>query len=1146
MKSQVDSLPVTTVDAGKFLHQLNMGAQAQVALFEQHVKQLGNAVNANWRLVSLDRNSLVIEDANLNKYYQGDIKHQGKGRVNITNIRELRIVESKTTKEESFRKNLAELVHAICEDDLKSADAIFGRVARQRFRPNVIPESGYVAVRDGTLRYVKVTKDIVESSNKKSLIKNIAETLKGGVKVNRGRIVEAVFNNTIITIPINELTRRKTACCIVKETAQKAYLSEGFQNRIKHIAQLVSENKLREAVEISGKFLTENQEFCLLNLRECRELIGSALATGCCFNKQLSDDVGNLFYRTNCRINRDVILTEWRKTARMTEYAPFVENVRKLEESKDFENDYQAFLDAIFVESSKDLKLQATEHLITLKAIRDLLTVSEEHKEDLEQIQKYINELEVKKDNVDDASILEVRNFLSGLSEEIIDAAGALGDYSNPNAGTMSTFDSMATGSQAEPKMFGDADLGGVGESLPLGGDTGGMEAGAEGGTEGAEGGLGELGGEEGGEGEEGGLEGLMGGEEGGEEDLGSLLAADVQRPNKPLNEDDADQKDDKSDKDKKSEDGKDGKGGKKKWTPPWLKKDAKEVAAEDIQKIRQTISGLSIKDLKAEFDAWNTDAARFFQEDGINRASVQLHAYIDHARALKENSLVAAFQKILVENTPVSPKVAGSDDPYAYQAINNPINKNYKGLNETHETMQKGVPGRKEAMTIDNPEKSGASQVTYNKQATLKKGGGQKINSTSVKEMPKDGAQDGVVCCKECKAKHQVIDCLSEDTTCPSCGADMFDVVMEALQVEKKEHQMDCPEGKGVQNKSVGEVNVGGGGKKPSMDSPDGKGVQSKGVKKVEGTDGKGAKSGSHKGDYEMDCPDGKSIAKASPKSVDGTDGSGARGTTEGAFKNPTTRRTLKWANRDVSGLNEEVDDVVSRIAEAMDFDDPMTEPHPESDEELGEPHSEPDALDPSSGDVPPPVPGGELGEPGDELGEPGGELGGELGEPGGELGEPGGELGGEPLDTEPEIGGDVAEFDVPSGTKQITLNIDTGGDLGDEADIAGVGELGDVGDVGAPPTDVGTPPAGGMNKIPASPGIEGEGAPEDVDLGPSPDEVPLPDEDEMLETSVPKPSAKKFPKLASKPKLATGAHTNDPKVIKGDGKSSKGVKGE
>jgi hypothetical protein len=448
---------VVEMDAGKFLHLINVGAQAQIALFAERIQRIGEEAGANWRLVSLHGGSLLFEDVDQKKYYQADIQRLNKGRIKIGNISELRITENK--KENTFRKNLGELVDAISEDNISQADSIFNRLMGQRFRSSVVPQDGVVVARDGIARYVNVAKSIVDDKVKPNIIKAISEALQDSVRVSRGRIVEAVFNNSPIKFPVSELTRRRVVARAMKSVAEGAYQSDGFQNRIKHLAGLVSENKVEDAVKIAAEFLVEDQEFSLLNLTEMQSLVGNALAAQGCFNTTLGDDVGKLLYRTNCRINKDTIVENWRETARRSEYAPLVENVRTLTETKDFEADYQDFLHMIFMEDMTTKTAKAKMYLNALKDMRNVLEGSESDPELIESLDQYIVRLEGFSDEVDDATLMEVEELVASTSETLMDDIETLQDYSK-----------IPEPPKVEPEMFG-KDLGAAaGDEGGLGG----------------------------------------------------------------------------------------------------------------------------------------------------------------------------------------------------------------------------------------------------------------------------------------------------------------------------------------------------------------------------------------------------------------------------------------------------------------------------------------------------------------------------------------------------------------------------------------------------------------------------------------------------------------------------------------------------
>jgi hypothetical protein len=785
-------------------------------------------------------------------------------------------------------------------------------------------------------------------------------------------------------------------------------------------------------------FLEENQEFSLLTLKEIRQLVEDSLAAQCCFNESLAHDIGTVIYRSNCKVNKETIIKEWKATARMTEYAPFVENVRKLEESADFEKEYNDFLNAMFVESSRDVNLEASEHLITLRKIRDILTTTDNQNEDLQRVDDYIKELEIKRDNVDDVTIMEVRNFLSGLSEEVIEAAVALDGYSNPNIGTMSGFDAMPSTSEADPKMFGATDtggatdLGGIGSALPMGGEE--EELGGVGDTSDTVGGIpgGEMMGAEGelgtpeGEGEAG------GDEEGGADPLAGLFDS-KQRSGKTVTEavppqfkeqqkGGEDESEDESEDKKPAEDDK--KPGKKPWQKPWEKKTGSEGAAcsESLaNKIKEAVGKLTTEGLQAELEEWSKNAGTFIKEDGLSRSTVQLAAYAARAKALKEEKLAKQFENILVANTPsqVSVVEETEDDPYAYDLQESKPKESEDGLGAGKPgTTLPQHSGKSMGVQIDGKGKGGKNSpntMTPHPEATLKSGD----KKGGLGKVPKPG----MICCGECKAEHRLAECLKEDTAiCPSCGADVYDLVIEAMST-KTGHKMDSPEGSGLQKKSVGQVKISGGGDKPSNESPEGKGLVKPTLKKSDGTSapkGGGKKDG-------MDGQEGKPISGGVKGEVE-----------EGSRKPPTSRKTVVYPFNGPAGFTteeQEADAAVARIVEAMGDDDEDLmgdddlggEGEVEEVGDVGEPVGGEEVLDvadagatPAVGagpDVPPP--------PTDEM-SPEPALGGNMGKPTG--------LDIDTTDVPPEGAGEGIEGSaddgtfvatVPAGTTEIVLNL-------------------------------------------------------------------------------------------------------------------------
>lgn len=822
------------IDAGTFLRTINSGAQSQVTLFEQRVRKMGQEVDANWRLVSLDHNSLVIEDVDHNKYFQANIRRQKGHRIKIENVRELQIIENKKGK--NFRRSVLELVDALSEDDTKQAEGILEQIAKQRFRSTVVPENGLVTTRDGITRHVPVRKSIIPENLKRPIIQAVVKALSDNVKVSRGRVVEANFGDRKFEIPITELTRRKVVSRQIKRLAQSAYMAEGFQNRVKHITSLVcrkDDEAMQEAVQIAADLLKEQQEFSLLTLAEVRELVGYALATQGVLNEQLEQDVGLLFYRTNCGINREVILKEWKDTARMTENAQLVENVRKLEESKDlrqFEKDYGLFLKSMLAEDVTTKVAKAKMYLTALKEMRNVLEGGPD--EDLvEGIEEYITRLESSGDEVDDATLMEVEELVASTSETLLNDVRNLSDY-----------DRIPEPEQEGEPGFGDEDLGeeeggaggGGGPALPFEGA--GDVAPAGGDEEAVEEGEGEEGEEEE---EEPGLD------EGAEE----LLAADdVNRKGKPLAEGDGKKKE------RCKECGAIG-----------LINDSgvcnECVKTEGIpESFRKEVAQLDAKQLGLELQAWEKDAAKFFAEDGPRLAAGQLKVYIEHAKTLKSDKLVESFEKILALNVPLDedgvPEIP-EEEPYKYEMPEGVevdtgyVSEDHKGWKgKMKQSKEGGQIGGKETAQ-GKGDAAGSAENPGDNLQTMKGG----VPPNTLGKGSKSLAE-GVILCTECSGEHDMAECMTQEgAVCPECGAGMYDQLMEALA--GCGHQMDRVggEGGGVAATSLGTSDGRkAGGSKEKMDKIGGSGVSGTGLQSSDGRKAGGSKE-------KMDGQDGSTV---------------------------------------------------------------------------------------------------------------------------------------------------------------------------------------------------------------------------------------------------------------------------------------------
>lgn len=413
------------MDARKFVRQINNSAAARVKFFEESISRMGKSVGKNLRLTSLDANSIIYEDADKNLFYVADIKKGARGKVELENVRLLQIVEE--DKATQFDKNVGDLVNHICEGNLTQADKVFNKIESQRFRSRVIPESGWITLKDGVARHIPVATRIVQEDHVQNIVKLFSESVRDSVEVDKGRIIRGTLSDgqQKFVIPINEYTRRRLVAFKMRDAAMEAYKSPAFQNIVMECASLVCEGKVKDAVKVAVSFLKEEQEFSLLNADEMKSLVEHALATKTEFNSMLAEDVAKVFYKTSVKVNREAILEAWTKVAQTSEHAGLLANVNTLSESKEFESDYGKFLDIIFNEELDIQSARAKAYRTTLRVIASILPDLED--EDGEEVTASVDELNELIERLsgpepDTDAVLQAEELLAGISDSLIDS----------------------------------------------------------------------------------------------------------------------------------------------------------------------------------------------------------------------------------------------------------------------------------------------------------------------------------------------------------------------------------------------------------------------------------------------------------------------------------------------------------------------------------------------------------------------------------------------------------------------------------------------------------------------------------------------------------------------------------------------------
>lgn len=406
---------VVNLDSRKFLGAINSSAQAKVAFFEERVQKMGQAAGKNWQLVALREQDLFFEDADSNKYYIAE-HTTDHGKVNISNIRQINIFEKE--KQAVFEDACVKLINAIEENDQRGMQAMFNTMKKHRFSGRSIPCSGVIQCRDGVVRHVSVaTESAIEEDVRPKLIQAIVEGLRDRVIVENGTVLSASFNDgSPVRLPVTKWAARKLVAKRMRDTANNAFWSEGFQKRLVRTSSFIAEGKIEEAVKFLSPFLDEMEEFTLLSRNQVQNLVENALATQAIFNQQLCDDTATLFYRTNLRINRNKIIDEWKAIARNAEHPVLAENVQILSESKNFEAAYDKFLNLIF-EAISNREVAAEALATTLGVLKDKTPRIKESHDLTSKLDGLIARL--KDPNFDDAAIYEAEDLIATIQEEL-------------------------------------------------------------------------------------------------------------------------------------------------------------------------------------------------------------------------------------------------------------------------------------------------------------------------------------------------------------------------------------------------------------------------------------------------------------------------------------------------------------------------------------------------------------------------------------------------------------------------------------------------------------------------------------------------------------------------------------------------------
>ena len=411
------------MDSRKFLSALNDSAQARVSFFSEKVEEMGKLAGKQWRLAALRSKDLFIEDVNDNQFFVAS-HTKDQGRIAISNIRSIEVVEGE--KAGLFEDSCLRLVNAIEENDQSKMSSAFGRMKAQRFSGRTVPASGVVRTRDGIIRNISVSQDGFNESVKDKLVSTIVESLQDKVIVENGQVTAGYFNDgQRFRLPVTKWATRKLVARKMRDAANTAYQSQGFQERILAVSNMIAENKIENAIKTLAPFLMEMEEFTLLNRKQVSTLIENTLATQGVFNQQLCDDTSTLFFKTNLKVSKNKIVKEWKAIARNAEHPVLAENVQILSESKNFEASYNKFLHLVF-EAISNRQVAAESLATTLQVLRDKTPKIKESHDLSSKLMSLISRL--KRSDFDDSAIYEAEDLIATIQEEL-SASESLKDF---------------------------------------------------------------------------------------------------------------------------------------------------------------------------------------------------------------------------------------------------------------------------------------------------------------------------------------------------------------------------------------------------------------------------------------------------------------------------------------------------------------------------------------------------------------------------------------------------------------------------------------------------------------------------------------------------------------------------------------------
>lgn len=430
---KLSNAPKSRIDARKFLASINKGYGGQLKLVESRIRRLAKEMDAELALTSYNYKTVTFEDVENNVFYKADVSKSNRS-LQLENVVRLEIVDQE--KPVVFKQACKDLVesieHSLGNNDLSKAEKAFSKIEVGNCSPYAIC-NGVSVTRDGVTHKVTVSDgNAVSEDVFPGMVKVLKEAIQqSDVVISEGSILIGADKKEL---PVSALTRKRVIARHMRTVAENAHSSVNFKRLVKGVAGHVSNNDTRSAISLCKDFLSEEQEFCMLDKKGMMSLVENALYSQGIWNYHAVKNTAVLMWETNCHVNKGDILKEWSSAVEVSGSEDLKENFEVLKASsvknpRAFSDTYSAFVASLFTEDLSSKAIKAKAYLGMLKDLKQVTTGSDADKAVNEAIDDLIMRLESDPNNVDDATMFETEELFSSVSTDLMDDTATLSDF---------------------------------------------------------------------------------------------------------------------------------------------------------------------------------------------------------------------------------------------------------------------------------------------------------------------------------------------------------------------------------------------------------------------------------------------------------------------------------------------------------------------------------------------------------------------------------------------------------------------------------------------------------------------------------------------------------------------------------------------